>query len=49
VTQVAIQSPEQPAAGITHASAPAVELLNLSKSIDDRVILRNLGLTIAGG
>jgi heme exporter protein A len=49
VTQVAIQSPEQPAAGITPASAPAVELLNLSKSIDDRVILRNLGLTIAGG
>ena len=49
MVQVAIQSPEQPAVDITPAPAPAVELLDLSKSIDDRVILRNLSLTIEAG
>jgi len=49
VTTTAIQLPEQPAAGITPAPAPAVELLDLSKSIDDRSILRNINLTIPAG
>jgi heme exporter protein A len=49
VTHVAIQLPEQPAAGITPAPAPAVELLDMSKSIDDRPILRNISLTIDAG
>jgi heme exporter protein A len=49
VTHVAIQLPEQPAAGITPAPAPAVELLDLSKSIDERPILRNLTLTVETG
>jgi heme exporter protein A len=49
VIHTAIQSPEQPAAGITPFPAPAVELLDLSKSIDDRPILRNLALAIEPG
>ena len=46
---MAIQLPEQPAAGITPAPAPAVELLNLSKSIDDRPILRDISLAVEAG
>ena len=49
MTQVPIQLHEQPTVGITPAVAPAVELLNLSKSIDERPILRNVTLTIQAG
>ena len=49
MAQVAIQLPEQPAAGITPAPSPAVELLNLSKSIDERAVLRDVTLTIESG
>jgi heme exporter protein A len=44
---MAIQSPpEQPAVGVP---APAAELLNLSKSIDDRPILQSITLAIPAG
>ena len=49
MNQVAIQFPEQPAVGITPATAPAVALLALSKSIDDRPILRDITLEIPAG
>ena len=49
MTHATTQLPEQPAAGITPSPAPAVELLDLSKSIDERPILRNLALTIEPG
>ena len=49
MAQTAIQLPEQPAAEITSNPAPAVELLNLSKSIDERPVLRNVNLAIESG
>jgi heme exporter protein A len=49
VNKVSIQFPEQPAVGITPAPAPAVALLALSKSIDDRPILRDITLEIPAG
>lgn len=46
MTGVMVQPLEQPEVA---AAVPAVELVGLSKSIDDRPILRNLAVSIASG
>ena len=49
MAEVATQLREQPPAGPTPALPPAAELLDLSKSIDGRPILRSVTLTIDDG
>ena len=46
---MALQTPEQRDVTMATATAAAVELIDLSKSIDDRQILRNVSLRIESG